>query len=36
LIRPRIAAAIFSFPLLTVFFDLIGIVGGIAVKEMQP
>ncbi len=28
LISPRIAAAIISFPLLTAFFDLIGIVGG--------
>ncbi len=28
LISPRIAAAIISFPLLTVMFDLIGIVGG--------
>jgi len=28
LISPRIAAAIISFPLLTVFFDLIGIIGG--------
>jgi phospholipid/cholesterol/gamma-HCH transport system permease protein len=28
LISPRIAAAIISFPLLTAFFDLIGILGG--------
>jgi phospholipid/cholesterol/gamma-HCH transport system permease protein len=28
LISPRIAAAIISFPLLTAFFDLIGIFGG--------
>jgi phospholipid/cholesterol/gamma-HCH transport system permease protein len=28
LISPRIAAAIISFPLLTAFFDLIGIIGG--------
>ena len=28
LISPRIAASIISFPLLTAFFDLIGIVGG--------
>jgi phospholipid/cholesterol/gamma-HCH transport system permease protein len=28
LISPRIAAAIISFPILTAFFDLIGIVGG--------
>jgi len=28
LISPRIAAAIISFPLLTAFFDLIGVVGG--------
>jgi phospholipid/cholesterol/gamma-HCH transport system permease protein len=28
LISPRIAAAIISFPLLTAFFDLVGIVGG--------
>ncbi len=28
LVSPRIAAAIISFPLLTVMFDLIGIVGG--------
>lgn len=28
LISPRIAASIFSFPLLTAFFDLIGLVGG--------
>jgi phospholipid/cholesterol/gamma-HCH transport system permease protein len=28
LISPRIAASIFSFPLLTAFFDLIGILGG--------
>ncbi len=28
LISPRIAAAIVSFPLLTAFFDLIGIMGG--------
>lgn len=30
LISPRIAAAIISFPLLTAFFDLIGILGGYA------
>ena len=28
LISPRIAAALISFPILTAFFDLIGIVGG--------
>jgi phospholipid/cholesterol/gamma-HCH transport system permease protein len=28
LISPRIAASIISFPLLTAFFDLIGIIGG--------
>ena len=28
LISPRIAAAVISFPLLTVMFDLIGIIGG--------
>ncbi len=28
LVSPRIAAAIISFPLLTAFFDLIGIIGG--------
>ena len=28
LISPRIAAAIVSFPILTAFFDLIGIIGG--------
>jgi phospholipid/cholesterol/gamma-HCH transport system permease protein len=28
LISPRVAASIISFPLLTAFFDLIGIVGG--------
>jgi phospholipid/cholesterol/gamma-HCH transport system permease protein len=28
LISPRVAAAIISFPLLTAFFDLIGILGG--------
>lgn len=28
LISPRIAASIISFPLLTTFFDLIGIIGG--------
>jgi phospholipid/cholesterol/gamma-HCH transport system permease protein len=28
LISPRIAASIISFPLLTAFFDLIGILGG--------
>jgi len=28
LISPRIAAAIISFPLLTAFFDLVGILGG--------
>lgn len=28
LISPRIAASIISFPLLTAFFDLVGIVGG--------
>ena len=28
LISPRIAAAIISFPILTAFFDLIGIIGG--------
>jgi len=28
LVSPRIAASIISFPLLTVFFDLIGILGG--------
>jgi len=28
LISPRIAAAIISFPILTAFFDLIGILGG--------
>ncbi len=28
LISPRIAAAIISFPLLTAFFDIIGIIGG--------
>jgi|WetSurMetagenome_2_1015567.scaffolds.fasta_scaffold00429_26 phospholipid/cholesterol/gamma-HCH transport system permease protein len=28
LVSPRIAAAIISFPLLTAFFDLIGILGG--------
>jgi phospholipid/cholesterol/gamma-HCH transport system permease protein len=28
LISPRLAAAIISFPLLTAFFDLIGIIGG--------
>ena len=28
LISPRIAASILSFPLLTAFFDLIGILGG--------
>ncbi len=28
LISPRIAASIISFPILTVFFDLVGIVGG--------
>jgi phospholipid/cholesterol/gamma-HCH transport system permease protein len=28
LISPRIAAAIISFPILTTFFDLIGILGG--------
>jgi phospholipid/cholesterol/gamma-HCH transport system permease protein len=28
LISPRIAASVISFPLLTAFFDLIGIVGG--------
>ncbi|MHB8109177.1 MAG: MlaE family ABC transporter permease [Syntrophorhabdaceae bacterium] len=28
LVSPRIAAAILSFPLLTAFFDLIGILGG--------
>jgi phospholipid/cholesterol/gamma-HCH transport system permease protein len=28
LISPRIAAAIISFPLLTAFFDLVGIIGG--------
>ncbi|MBP1749836.1 MAG: ABC-type transport system involved in resistance to organic solvent, permease component, partial [Deltaproteobacteria bacterium] len=28
LVSPRIAASIISFPLLTAFFDLIGIIGG--------
>ena len=28
LISPRIAASLISFPLLTAFFDLVGIVGG--------
>jgi phospholipid/cholesterol/gamma-HCH transport system permease protein len=28
LISPRIAASIFSFPFLTAFFDLMGIIGG--------
>ena len=28
LISPRVAAAIISFPLLTAFFDLMGIIGG--------
>jgi phospholipid/cholesterol/gamma-HCH transport system permease protein len=28
LVSPRIAASIISFPLLTAFFDLIGILGG--------
>lgn len=28
IVSPRIAAAIISFPLLTAFFDLIGIIGG--------
>jgi phospholipid/cholesterol/gamma-HCH transport system permease protein len=28
LVSPRIAAAILSFPLLTAFFDIIGIIGG--------
>lgn len=28
LISPRIAASIISFPMLTVFFDLIGLIGG--------
>jgi phospholipid/cholesterol/gamma-HCH transport system permease protein len=28
LISPRVAAAIISFPILTAFFDLIGIIGG--------
>ncbi len=28
LVSPRIAAAIISFPLLTTFFDLVGIIGG--------
>ncbi len=28
LISPRIAAAIISFPILTAFFDLVGIIGG--------
>jgi len=28
LISPRIAAAIFSFPLLTAIFDVVGILGG--------
>jgi phospholipid/cholesterol/gamma-HCH transport system permease protein len=28
LISPRVAAAVISFPILTAFFDLIGILGG--------
>ncbi len=28
LVSPRIAASIISFPLLTAFFDLIGLIGG--------
>jgi phospholipid/cholesterol/gamma-HCH transport system permease protein len=28
LISPRIAAAVISFPILTAFFDLIGIIDG--------
>jgi phospholipid/cholesterol/gamma-HCH transport system permease protein len=34
LISPRIAAAIISFPLLTAFFDLIGILGGWATSVL--
>jgi phospholipid/cholesterol/gamma-HCH transport system permease protein len=34
LVSPRIAASIISFPLLTAFFDLIGILGGFATGVM--
>ncbi|MDX9788506.1 MAG: ABC transporter permease [Desulfobacterales bacterium] len=34
LVSPRIAAAIISFPLLTAFFDLIGILGGWATSVL--
>jgi phospholipid/cholesterol/gamma-HCH transport system permease protein len=35
LVSPRIAASIISFPLLTAFFDLIGILGGFITGVMM-